>query len=137
MRRASGPGRLDPPQCRDELLDLRNHTWRLNMESRSLSRSRRLAKGRRFGRSRSLVIEHLEERLVLDNKPFPGPLDLVAPMGSLIASRSHADRIDPALETDSYTIDLDAVQTVTAVFEPSDPSLRVRLQLLGPGATTL
>src|SRR5687767_1372726 len=93
---------------------------------------------RRSRRQDRLAIEQLEDRVVMDStQAFPVPLDLVLPAGSLIYNKSQPGRIEPAAETDTYLIDLDLAQTVTAVLQPNDGSLRGQLRLVGPGATEL
>src|SRR5689334_16452886 len=63
-----------------------------------------------------LRVEQLEERVLMDStQAFPAPLDPMRPLGSLVFTGSHADRIEPAGETDTYTLRLDPGQTAAAV----------------------
>lgn len=51
--------------------------------------------------------------------PFPTPLAHMAPLGSLIYVGSFAGNIAPIGDTDSFTINVDAGQTMTIVAHPS------------------
>jgi hypothetical protein len=67
---------------------------------------------------------------------FPTPLSSVAPSGSLIYSGTTSGGIAPSGDTDSFTIDLDAGQTITALADPASglqPSITVR----DPGGAVL
>src|SRR5579885_3355844 len=87
---------------------------------------------------RKFFVEQLEERILLDStQAFPTPLDPLKPFGSLAFAKSHADRVAAAGETDAYTLALDGGQVLTAVLQPTDPSLQVRLELLDPNSATL
>ena len=68
--------------------------------------------------------------------PFPTPLTPVAPSGSLIYDPSVIGAIGPATDTDSYTINLDAGQTVTVLTDPAS-GLRPSLQLRNPSGTVI
>ncbi len=60
---------------------------------------------------------------------FPVPLTSVAPVGSLIYSGSTPGIISPSGDTDSFTINLDAGQTLTVLADPAaglQPSIEVR-----------
>ena len=63
---------------------------------------------------------------------FPVPLTLVPPSGSLIYSGQTVGTIGPAADTDSFTIDLDAGQTMTALADPAG-GFQPTLAITGPG----
>jgi subtilisin family serine protease len=62
--------------------------------------------------------------------PFPTPLVSVAPLGSLIYDPPYAGLLH-AGDTDSFTINVDAGQTITVVVDPS-AALRPTITLSGP-----
>jgi len=72
-----------------------------------------------------------------DTGPYPVPLDAVLPLGSLIHDPVASGSLDTIGETDTFTIDLDAGQTLTLRLTPGDPSLLGRIELLDPVATVL
>ena len=64
-----------------------------------------------------------------DPRAFPTPLTAVAPNGSLIYDPSAGAVIGPVGDTDSFTISLDAGQTITALVDPGpglQPTVTVR-----------
>ena len=63
---------------------------------------------------------------------YPVPLFPIAPKGSLIYDPSASAFINPSSDIDSFTINVDAGQTITVVVTP-DSSLRPKVSLLGPG----
>ena len=66
---------------------------------------------------------------------FPLPLIAENPLGSMIYSGSVNNRyISTGTDTDSFTIDLDAGQTITAVVQPA-AGLQPTVTLTGPGVT--
>ena len=67
---------------------------------------------------------------------FPVPLTSVAPAGSLIYSGSTPGIIGPSGDTDSFTIDLDAGQTITALVDPAS-GLPADLPITGPAGRML
>jgi subtilisin family serine protease/glutamine cyclotransferase len=69
--------------------------------------------------------------------PFPVPLTSSLPLGSLIYSGSASDNIiSLAGDTDSFTINLDAGQTLTALVIPA-VGLRPNVSIAGPGGVNL
>jgi hypothetical protein len=63
---------------------------------------------------------------------------MAAPLGGLLYQQENfADQFAAASETDSFTLNLDANQTATILFEPLDASLQARLTVLDPGSSTL
>ena len=69
--------------------------------------------------------------------PFPTPLTSVAPSGSLIYSGSASTtNIAAGSDTDSFTISLDAGQTITALVHPAS-GLQPTIQLCDPSGTVL
>jgi ELWxxDGT repeat protein len=75
--------------------------------------------------------------LILDwvTTAFPTPLTAKAPLGSLIYDGSIAGHITSTADTDSFTIELDAGQTLTALAQPAD-GLQPTLAVVGPGGTS-
>src|SRR5262249_50510881 len=72
------------------------------LRTRAQQKRRRKAARPRPPRRLRPRVEPLEERVLLDStQAFPVPLDPLRPFGSLLFTGSHADRIDPAGETDS------------------------------------
>jgi Big-like domain-containing protein len=63
--------------------------------------------------------------------PFPTPLASVAPLGSLIYDPPFAGVLHDAIDTDSFTIKVDAGQTITVVVQP-DAGLKPNVTLSGP-----
>src|SRR5207248_2752184 len=68
---------------------------------------------------------------------FPTPLAAQSPRGSLIYSGTTTGVIGAAGDTDSFTINLDAGQTLTVVAHPTTATLRPAISVLGPGAVSL
>lgn len=75
--------------------------------------------------------------LILDwvTTAFPTPLTARAPLGSLVYEGSITGHVTSTLDTDSFTIDLDAGQTLTALAVPGD-GLQPTLTMVGPGGTS-
>ena len=67
---------------------------------------------------------------------FPVPLVAVNPLGSLVYTGSTTGVINPAGDTDSFTIVLDAGQTLTADVAPT-AALQPTLTITGPDGATL
>jgi subtilisin family serine protease len=63
--------------------------------------------------------------------PFPTPLAPVAPLGSLVFRSGFGGVIAPASDTDSFTIDVDAGQTISVLVMPS-AGLRPTITLNDP-----
>ncbi len=72
--------------------------------------------------------------LDVNNSPFPGSFSAVAPAGSGIYRSSTTGVLNTAADTDSYTVLLDAGQTLTILATPSS-GLRPGITLTGPGAS--
>jgi len=68
--------------------------------------------------------------------PFPALLRAESPVGSLIYDSNVAGSINEAGDVDSYTLDVDAGQTVTIVLE-SDPALQANVELEDSESTPL
>src|SRR5262249_50273185 len=68
--------------------------------------------------------------------PFPTPLSAVAPLGSLIYDPVASGFINPAGDTDSFTITLDAGQTLAALVTPTSPGLQPSVTVVGLGSAT-
>jgi ELWxxDGT repeat protein len=75
--------------------------------------------------------------LVLDFGTFsyPTPLDAKPPLGSLVYDPSISGQITSAADTDSFTVSLDAGQTLTAVVVPG-ATLTPTVTVTGPDGTT-
>jgi len=67
---------------------------------------------------------------------YPVPLTGVAPLGSLIYDPIANGTISPGGDTDSFTISLDAGQTLTVVVDPA-ASLQPTIEVRGPGGAVL
>jgi subtilisin family serine protease len=70
--------------------------------------------------------------------PYATPLVPITPLGSLIYDPLMSGIIQPATDTDSFTINVDAGQTITVIVNPSD-TLQPTVALSGPlagGATS-
>ena len=67
---------------------------------------------------------------------FPTPLTAATPLGSLIYSGSTSGTIAPAGDTDSFTIELDAGQTLTALVDPA-ATLRPMVSIASPDGASL
>jgi subtilisin family serine protease len=63
--------------------------------------------------------------------PFATPLEAKAPLGSLIYDPTVSAFISDGGDTDSFTIDIDAYQTITVVADP-DENLQPTVSLSGP-----
>ncbi len=94
------------------------------------------AREERWSSFRRLRAEVLEDRRLLSVDPFPVPLTLVEPLGSLIYDSSAGGQIDVAGEIDRFTVELDADQTMTVVIDP-DATLRPVMALTDPGDVLL
>lgn len=68
--------------------------------------------------------------------PYPTPLEAVLPLGSLIHDPPVSGTISTPSDTDSYTIDMDAGQTITVVVSP-DATLDASITLFDPSAAPL
>jgi Bacterial pre-peptidase C-terminal domain/Dockerin type I domain len=69
--------------------------------------------------------------------PFPTPLTSVQPLGSLVYSGSIPGRINTVGDTDNFTLNLNAGQTITVVMHPTDPALQPTISLEDPANTLL
>ena len=88
-----------------------------------------------FRRPRLALLEHLEPRMLLASLPTPtGRLGLD---GAMVYRTSTSDNFAAANETDDFTLDLDAGQTVAILLQPQDSSLQGRLELLDPSAVSI
>ena len=67
---------------------------------------------------------------------FATPLTAVAPAGSQVYSGSQSSKIDFAGDTDSWTLDLDAGQSLSVVMT-GNGTLQPRVTVLAPNGTTL
>jgi hypothetical protein len=67
--------------------------------------------------------------------PFPTPTSAISPAGSLIYDTSIPGTIQPASDTDSFTITADPGQTLTVIVHPIDGSFRASVLLKGPSTT--
>ena len=88
---------------------------------------------RRPARSCKLGIEPLEERRLLAVQPFPTPLAAGPPLGSLVYQSSASAAIDSPGEVESFTVDLDAGQTLTTLATGLANQLDAALLVRGPG----
>src|SRR6266850_1601754 len=87
---------------------------------------------------RKLLFEALEPRLLLsaDLLPFPTPLEAPAPLGSQIYHGSVTGDW-AAAEVDTYTINLEAGQNISASLDVQDPTLSATIELLRPDGSSL
>ncbi len=69
--------------------------------------------------------------------PYPTPLTGVSPAGSLIYDPSVTGLINFAGDTDTFTLGVDAGQTITLLVTPTSAGLRPSVQLLGPTGAVL
>ncbi len=71
--------------------------------------------------------------------PFPTPLTPEEPLGSLVYDPPKTGVIAPAGDTDSYTLDVDAGQTLTIVVTPFPPAstLQPTVEASNPGAVLI
>lgn len=69
--------------------------------------------------------------------PFPTPLQSNLPAGSLIYNTVAPGLLNNVDDTDSYTLSVDAGETITAVFTPLDPSEQATLALVSPEGSLL
>jgi len=74
--------------------------------------------------------EPLEARLLLAVEPL-------APFGSLIYGEVRAADFVASPETDSFTIDLDANQTLSGAVVPADPNILARIEVFHPDSSSL
>lgn len=65
-----------------------------------------------------------------------GPLEPVAPLGSLVYDTPVSDAISVAGETDTYTIDLDGGQTITVIATPAG-GLQPRISVFDPNGAPI
>ncbi len=63
--------------------------------------------------------------------PYPTPLTAVSPAGSLIYDPSTSGLVNFAGDTDTYTLAVDAGQTITVLVSPTSSGLRPSVTLLG------
>jgi hypothetical protein len=68
---------------------------------------------------------------------YPTPLAAKQPPGSLVYDPTASGFIAPAGDTDNFTINLDAGQTVTLVVRPTSTTLQPTVTLKAPGGATL
>ncbi len=68
--------------------------------------------------------------------PYPLPMTAKAPLGSLIYDPSVTSNIAPAGDTDSFTIEVDAGQTITVRVTP-DAGLQPTIELYDPSSTLI
>ena len=80
------------------------------------------------------VFEMFEDRIT--PTAFPTPLIAVSPAGSLVYTGSVADSISVAGESDTYTIDLDAGQTLSIEMLPA-AGLQGSFDVLGPASSSI
>ena len=76
----------------------------------------------------------------LEQPPFPVPLTPINPGGSLIYSGTVSGAINPVGDTDTYTLTLDAGQTISVVEQPSatgGSTLIPTLTLMDPGSNVI
>jgi hypothetical protein len=110
----------------------------LALKRSPLSRRTRFVKKTPSSRAR-LFLERLEDRLVMNNGPtvpYPLPLTAVAPLGSLVYDPSASGTIGSAGDTDSFTLNLDAGQTVSLDVTAAS-GLQPTVVLLGPSGQAL
>lgn len=72
----------------------------------------------------------------IDTVPVPTPLVAKSPLGSLVYTGTVSGAVSSSSDTDSYTLAIDAGQSVTLVVDPST-TLQPIVQLLGPGGGVL
>lgn len=75
--------------------------------------------------------------MLLSSGAFPVPTLPLAPPGSAIYQTQVASDFAATAQTDAHTIDLDAGQHLTALFEPQDPSILAELRMLDPSGNVL
>lgn len=63
---------------------------------------------------------------------FPNPLTPLLPLGSLIYDPTVSGVIGPAGDTDSFTVAVDAGQTITVVVTPTSPAFQPSVSLVSP-----
>ncbi len=61
---------------------------------------------------------------------FPAPLTPVAPLGSLVYDQTTSGIINPAGDTDAFTLNVDPGQTITVLVTPTTAGLQPTVQLL-------
>ncbi|MBL8180376.1 MAG: M36 family metallopeptidase [Blastocatellia bacterium] len=66
---------------------------------------------------------------------FPTALEAKNPLGSVIYEGSYGARVSFAADNDSFTIPLDAGQTLSVLLTPTDPALQPVVSIVGPGGT--
>ena len=72
----------------------------------------------------------------VDTIPFPTPLISKAPLGSLVYDSAHAGLVQPAGDTDSVIISLDAHQMITVIVTPA-AELQPTIELVYSSSTIL
>ncbi|KKM63916.1 hypothetical protein LCGC14_1506650, partial [marine sediment metagenome] len=84
-------------------------------------------------------MESLEPRLLLAGQvgPLPYPLTLLEPLGSMASSGGAVGTFDSPGETDGWTLDLIAGQTLAVAARPLDGSLDVGLALVDASSVVL
>ena len=65
--------------------------------------------------------------------PFPLPLEAIVPLGSLVHDSVVDGQIGLPGDFDSFTIDLDAGQSMTVLIDDPSSTLRAQLEILDPG----
>src|SRR5712664_3096562 len=75
--------------------------------------------------------------LVADTALYPVPLQPVSPLGSLVYDPSVTGTLDVVGEIDTFTIDLDAGQTLTLRLRPDDASIVGEIRVVDPSATQI
>jgi hypothetical protein len=68
---------------------------------------------------------------------FPTPLTAIAPLGSMVYDRSTPGVINFAGDTDTFTLNIDAGQTIALQVSPTSAGLQPTVQLLDPTGTVL
>jgi hypothetical protein len=69
--------------------------------------------------------------------PFTTPLASVQPLGSLVYSNSMAGLINTGTDTDSFTLNVDAGQTITVIMHVTSATLQPTVTLDNPSSTVL
>ncbi len=83
-------------------------------------------------------LDPLEPRLLLSSAtPLPAPFTPLEPLGSLVYESKLNDTLSTTSEVDTFTVDLDAGQSLTALVTPFSGSLNATLTLRAPGASAV
>jgi len=69
--------------------------------------------------------------------PYPTPLAAKNPLGSLIYDPSIAGIVNFAGDSDSFTINIDANQTISLILTPTSPGLQPRIELFDPSNASM